>query len=339
MVVDVSNKLPKSTSTSGFWLFAPVAFCFALLLGTVLIHDGSRDSSVKMAVEQERLHITTHGFRAAVLLLNAAAKLAEERGIVYTALMRGGSLTPQEYVSVWERRASADFILEEALAQVEAGLGLSRNASMMTNLMERRAELEETRKAFDQISISSELPSPEMWFATSSRLIGAAESLLLLVHHKVVNIAPEAKAGLAIQHYVWIAGEYAGRERALLSGMIAQNKPLESPTLQYTMKYRNRVLNAWLSAKRVVETLHDHLPSGVMASVSSVDHVYFGDLQERRKELEIASANNQTYPVSAEAWFTTATEAMQPIFQFGELAVSTLLAPTLGTPRQPQTSG
>ncbi len=112
--------------------------------------------------------------------------------------------------------------------------------------------------------------------------------------------------------------EYAGRERALLGGIIAGRKPIPSKTLETLKQYRALVENASgqvLALKELSTT-----PQKLSSVISLYEKGFLEEYQVLRQKVYAASEAGGAYPVKGGEWIEAATKAINTA-----LAVSNMI--------------
>ncbi len=102
--------------------------------------------------------------------------------------------------------------------------------------------------------------------------------------------------------------EFAGRERAVLGGIIASGKPIPPATKETLVGYRALVENASdaiLSQKNLSGT-----PDDLSSAISAYEAEFLGGYQQLREKIYSASANGEPYPISGGDWIGAATKAI-----------------------------
>lgn len=302
-----------------FYRFGP-ALAAAVLAGFtlgVLPWRGGPDESPMAA----RHSAHTQGYRASELLLNAAANLTEERGLVYTALQGGGFPSVESRAAIRQKRELSNQAFREALYLIRTGFAAAPEAKLTRTVEYELGKLEALRESVDRWQRDADDPGrPLQWFSAASRLMVFTGELMQLVHSRIraAGVDPSADAGLRLQHLALVLSDLAGRERALISGAITRQQPLSGGFLGVIFAYRGRINGIW----RTVETIaaEQDLSPEVRETLQAVKSSYFDDLERTRRRLRQLSEAGAPYTISAADWFEQSTRSIARMIEMGSRA-------------------
>ncbi len=256
---------------------------------------------------------------AADAAIKAAGIEALERGLTATLLADPAAAKPDEVAKLHELRADGDGFYRQAIAQAdglrEARRGQALGASLK-RLADRRQALETARRAVDG-ALDAKRPglAPKVWIGT---MTGFIEALAQVRRDAFVATDPLDEAyrnNLQIKEIVFLASEYAGRERATLGSAIAGKQPLMPEQRELLGRYRAIVdLNLATLAALIDQTPPGSEPRKAMAALQAEFQGRF----ERMRVQVYAGAGKGEYPVEAAAWIKAATGGIDSILAMSE---------------------
>jgi methyl-accepting chemotaxis protein len=123
---------------------------------------------------------------------------------------------------------------------------------------------------------------------------------------------------------MWVVSEYAGRERALVGGMITRNAHLEEDHLAMLAEYRGRLEQSWASIE--VYSRRSFANPDVVSAVAAAKAEFFSSFSTLRDSVYKADAENRPYPVGGNEWMTAATRGIDSL-----LALSDVLGKATGS--------
>ncbi|MBT4489093.1 MAG: HAMP domain-containing protein, partial [Rhodospirillaceae bacterium] len=257
--------------------------------------------------------------KTADLLLASGNNWAVERGATNAALNRAEAVADPARAVIDKRRATADAAFTEAVAALRAD---GFPASGLTEAEKNFADIAALRKQVD-----SELAKPKAqrdtaivrgWVPNITNLIIASQDIRGQLFEGI-DLDGEATQLVSLKHFAWLMSEYAGRERAVMGGIIGGGKPVTSEKLSLLSGFRGRVEAAW---KIIQGAASDENMSGdVKSSVRTAATNYFGEFQEMRLQVYAAGTGSALYPVDGSAWINQATNGINSL-----LAVNTAVA-------------
>ena len=246
-------------------------------------------------------------------LLSAAGHWAVERGATNSALAFSKKVPQDMRDIVMIRREKADQAYANALAMLE-GVEFEGKASLIEETQSAYQTIVELRKAVDANMDKSKIlrsgKVTKAWVPTMSNLVVVSQKL----RFSVGEVLSASDAGLSQQtqmkHFAWVMSEYAGRERAVIGGMLSANTALNSARHEALAKFRGRVENAWDSTEKLARTNHDE---GVLRAIKNAETVYFGTFQPTREAIYEAGIEGEDYPLKPKEWIDQSTAAIDTI--------------------------
>lgn len=261
-------------------------------------------------------------FSAVDQLASAAAHVAAERGLVYTALVSGRPLPDAQRAQLDTHRREAKKAFDGALEQARApGLAGSGNALLGLTLARDRldemrahasARLNGPHQAADQALARS-------WFIESSRLLARTEGFV--DHLQAVLPGPAGSQGqalLQLQRLALAVAIAAGRERAAVSAALASSSPVPAriPNLDFS-DGRRRIEMSWREIRQMADVV---AAPELDALIERIERTYFGDIRDARHRLTQLSNSGAMQPSAATAWFERMSAAIDQFVALGRTA-------------------
>ncbi|HEY0852140.1 MAG TPA: methyl-accepting chemotaxis protein [Bradyrhizobium sp.] len=258
--------------------------------------------------------------RISQLLLRSAGQWAVERGLTNGALKSPDLVPAERRAEIARTRAVADEAFREAAT-------LLRAVPAMKGAETKVADAEKAVQAFvafrsnvDQSlgKPATERPSNviEGFFPEITGLIEVAGNKLRLTLETLTSPPTTTLSQLATyRHLAAQMAENAGRERALLNGVISSRTKLTADKLRHVLGARGQVELAWdtISAMRQ----RSGTPSKIVDAIAGVDAEYFGKYGETRNAV-LAAAETGDYRISGSEYMSRATTAINSILRLAE---------------------
>ncbi|WP_173012716.1 methyl-accepting chemotaxis protein [Niveispirillum sp. SYP-B3756] len=238
----------------------------------------------------------------AAAMLAAAGKLAVERGTTNGALA-SADVTETVRANITKARAAVDATLTAALAvQKEAGEATGRLSGIQTAVAQARSRAD--------AGLGGTGPKePAPWFATTTAQI---EGLLSLARDSVsdVPLTEEQKLmeGIAVTTDLAIISEHLGRQRGLLAGIIASEKPPSDTQLAAIGNAGGAIAISLANADARAARLGQAFLASTKAAADATSTV-----NARLKDVLAAASAGQPYPVSSQEWFQQVTKAIDAV--------------------------
>ncbi|MEW9612420.1 methyl-accepting chemotaxis protein [Shinella sp. S4-D37] len=272
--------------------------------------------------------IMQHNAEMGDRLLSSAASLAIERGLTNTALSAEAATDPATITRIAELRRSGDGALEAALERLVGGADFAGRDALIRSVRQNLDALVALRRDIDrQLPLSADARNAGVvaqWVPAITALIMSSQDLRIAAQEVPVTALARTQIMLDLRQAMWVVSEYAGRERALVGGMIARNAHLEEDHLATLAEYRGRLEQSWASIE--VYSSRSFANPAVVSAVAAAKAEYFGSFSTLRDSVYKANAENGPYPVSGDEWMTTATRAIDSL-----LALSDVLGKATGS--------
>jgi methyl-accepting chemotaxis protein len=256
---------------------------------------------------------------AAELLIKSAGDWAVERGLTNAPLNAIDPVAADRRAQIAERRQIAD-------RAFKAGLERARQIPEMAGAQPMLSEAEQAFRAFEQFRrrVDDALAKPESarepevvksFVPMITKLIGIAQDLRLVMETQAR--APEANLVQLVQvrHLVAEMAENAGRQRAVLGGVIAAGEAMPIKQIGWVAQAHGRVLAGW-DVVRVLRNRAD-TPTEVGAAIDTVEQEYFKKYDQLR-EAVFAGTEKGVYPVQATEFVDRSTAAINTILKLAK---------------------
>ncbi len=267
-------------------------------------------------------------------ILTAALHQARERGAANTALGQvgtGGIPAAAVLRNIEAARRDSIEEMEEALALARAlerrGLGGGRMTRQLDLAEQAWSDLQAARQRVDESVRGGTLRiDGAEWVRTATAAIDAAADLRMAAFGAAGHIYAARFNNTEIKQALWLAGEYAGRERALWGGVIARGEPLTAEEAARLARFQSIVDLQLNFVRRVVSPIyldpdHHHAPflEPYRRAWGDVERIFLGSYAELRTRLEAAGARGEPYPVDGAEWFRRSTEAIDTLLMVNEV--------------------
>ena len=257
--------------------------------------------------------------RMADQLLAAAAEQARERGLGAALLSRlaEGDGDPALAGRLPNLRAQGDAALTQALTLGEELADDSLRASLDQVRAAWIALREARRRIDDSAPGQLAIPASE-WVATATALIDSAARLRDTPFLPNSALQSAAFKNTQLKQAVWLASEYAGRERAQLAMAIASARPLPEATRQELLGFRSIVERQLAYLRDVgLPLLRQGADSGIDGAWARVQAEFverFGAARER----VYAGAASGAYELDDQQWLTVSTAGIDSLLALGQ---------------------
>ena len=265
-------------------------------------------------------------------LIRAAGQQAVERGVTNTVLnVRLGHHAPSAELldAMGERRQRGDAELEQALGLADELVGRGwGGATVRDAVIALRDQWQRTRAARTAVDAGTgdaQGMDPDSWVITITGLIEAGTRL------RRTAFLPDAVAAgdkfqVAVYHNIqikqalWLASEYAGRERAVLGGAIAARQSLDPGLRARLSGYRGIVDLQLAYIDEAMSTLfgaRQGMHPGVQSAHDDMRRVFVDGFQRTREQV-YAAAGSGAYPLDGAEWIRRSTQAIDTLLALSE---------------------
>jgi len=272
--------------------------------------------------------IMQHNAEIGDRLLSSAALLAIERGVTNTALSAEAATDPVTITRIAELRQSGDEALKAVLGRLVGDADFAGRDALIRNVRQNHEALVALRRDIDrQLPLSAgarDAGVVAQWVPAVTSLIMSSQDLRIAAQDVPATALARTQIMLDLRQAMWVVSEYAGRERALVGGMIARNAHLEADHLSTLAEYRGRLEQSWASIE--VYSSRSFANPAVVSAVAAAKAEFFGSFSTLRDSVYKANAENRPYPVGSNEWMTAATRGIDSL-----LALSDVLGKATGS--------
>jgi methyl-accepting chemotaxis protein len=264
-------------------------------------------------------------------LLVASAEAAKERGAT-AILLSDTNPNLEDLNRLTEIRSAGDAGYRQALDVLDAMLALRDDngelALQRDALLEERHTFEKARErvdfhARDAGSAEAQLSSAA-WVGIATNYIDAQSRVRMASTRASEGAQLATYANLRIKQPIFVAAEFAGRERAILGAHIRENKPIAAKTREQLLVYRGLVDEA---IRNVVDLKSaPNLEENLRQAINGMERNFLGTWEIRRRQI-LATPAESTYPIDAQQWYNEATQGIDSILAVGQTASATVVSP------------
>ena len=305
-----NRRMALSIRTLLFFIVA--AFMAALLYVASTNLLSAWDTMRSARIMQENVEIGD-------LLLSSAGSLATERGITNTALSAASATEQATTARIAELRGNTDKALDSALEHLGSAEFSGRDR-LIQSVRQNRDALAALRRDIDrQLTLASEARDSGIvaqWVPAVTALIMSSQDLRIAAQEVPATALARTQIMIDLRQAMWIVSEYAGRERALVGGMIARNAPLDSERLATLAAYRGRLEQSWTMIE--VYSNRPFANPAVLPAIAAAKAEFFGSFGALRDNVYAANAEKRPYPVSGDEWMTSATRAIDSLLALSD---------------------
>ncbi|MCW8991662.1 MAG: PAS domain S-box protein [Gammaproteobacteria bacterium] len=250
------------------------------------------------------------------LLVWANTRIAQERGLTTIALMRPRNISAEELAALVQLREENDRRLDAVMA---AATNFARHTSSpqlsaaLQQLGERIDALRQARRQADALLQQPQTGGTAAFIDATTALIGAMATLRHISQAPDSDITPDNPIFHETLHTVT---EMAGRERALLGGVIAAQRPLTDNELQTLWMIRGVFEGSREKFTRATRRYAGL--AGVDAARARMEQAFEGDFGSLRETVLLAGRKGSAYPVDAATWYREATAAIDAVLAYGD---------------------
>ncbi|MDP6427360.1 MAG: methyl-accepting chemotaxis protein [Rhodospirillales bacterium] len=248
-------------------------------------------------------------------LIIAAGNWAVERGVSFGALKAPNAAPAKTVNAIKGRRAGADAAFKKGLALVKKSPDFDRKAKLIAEVESLYGKAVALRSKVDTMlarpASARDASVTQTIVPTMTALILKSQEINRGAAKRVGQADPAIADFLTVKFNAWKMGEFAGRERAALAGVISAGVPLTSKQIATMSNYRGRVENAWEELKSYAASSGAH--KAVKGAIGTADKGYFGGFQKIRGAVYEASFNSTKFPLNGGEWINKATQAIDSL--------------------------
>ncbi|MBI5885321.1 MAG: HAMP domain-containing protein [Deltaproteobacteria bacterium] len=252
-------------------------------------------------------------------ILAAAGEEAKERGYTATALSMKTVVAPTLRAMINDARKKGDAEYAKALTLARTLMANEGGKSPLKVSFEKTAGaykvVEAARAEVDgQLDKVEKTYPVQGWVKLMTALIeeGADMRLAALTSGgETSQTAGEAmRLNLEVKQAIWLASEYAGRERAAVGNLLSSGAPMDAVVLDKLHSMRT-VVDINLRPIFRLRDMNNADPE-VLKSITRMEAVFLGSFEQVRKDVYGAGQSGK-YPIDAGNWIRESTEGIDSI--------------------------
>ncbi|WP_193369628.1 methyl-accepting chemotaxis protein [Pelagibius marinus] len=292
----------------------------ALLVGIVVVL--TTNSALDAWRQMSEARLVQANNHTADLFLESAANWAAERGITNAALSSWDAATPEQREAIDQRRAASTKAFEEALVELEKEPEFAGKDDLVAKLKAAYQKVVELRSRVDadlaKSKIERDAEVTKTWVPTMTGLIMTSQHLRQVSQFRPDTIATQIQMLSDLKQALWVMSEYAGRERAVIGGILSSGSRIEPAALQRLANFRGHLEQAWNQVQ--IYLASENASPLIVEEAKKVEELFFGSYQELRLSIYEAGLAGNGYPVSAGIWIEKATGAINELTKMASIA-------------------
>ncbi|MCW8931532.1 MAG: methyl-accepting chemotaxis protein [Gammaproteobacteria bacterium] len=255
-------------------------------------------------------------------IIAATAEEAKERGFTanYLSLMAQGKSPSRGKIDQF--RQSGDESVQKAFEVAQQLASESWGGTeFQTALSESKNDWQQLKIAREKIDNKTAIPVSE-WVDQMTQFIQSFSRLRQMAFAPNNHQAGAVYNNSIIKQAVWAIGEYAGRERAIVAGLIASSTPISNEKRITLAKYRGIVEFQLDYLKKtamplITNSKHEQFSEQINNNWQQIENNFLGSYQTLREDV-YKVAETGKYPISASEWLSQATSAINSVLKFNE---------------------
>jgi methyl-accepting chemotaxis protein len=263
--------------------------------------------------------------QASQLLLQSAGQWAVGRGITNALLKSPEAVSSERRAELVKTRAGADRAFRDAIARL-------RDVPEMKTAEKRISDAEATFQAFQNIRAKVDANLDKAGAERDAQVVDgfvpaitdlidiAANRLRLTLETLTSPPTAELSRLVSVRHLIALMAENAGRERALLGGVIGARAALTADGVRNIANFRGQVQLAWDTVAPLAQ--RPGFPAKVVEAIQSVENDYFRGYGKVRDEI-LATAAAGDYKITGSEYIVKATTAINSILRLAEAVGAT----------------
>jgi HAMP domain-containing protein len=255
-------------------------------------------------------------------LLDTTAYWARERGLIAVALAAPAAADAATQSGIDSARKEADEHYKEGVNRLKAGVVFANKDRLMAEAEAAYQRLVDMRRAVD-----AELKKPADQRSAELRAGAVPVVTTAIERLKAMRLASDfagdsndavMAAYAQLKHNLWVISEFAGRQRALLGGHIADRRQLTAETRQTIGAYMGRIDLAIDVANAIVE--HPRIAPVMKEETAAMRRTFFEEFGAVRHAVIEAGIKGGDYPLTAQEWIAAATKGVDSVLRLSDVA-------------------
>lgn len=305
-------KLLKNLSIKSF-LIGVVGILTIVL---VIITLSSVISNYNYSIEVERVDVANE---MADYLLEASGYFAKERGMTSMALNLSAAADAQTIQKLHEVRSKAEEALNKAKPLFNKLSESLDPANELLKTSQAQMEKQHNELVAARKKIDATLPAIEKSYNASDFIKLSTEGIETTAATRLAAFTSNAseatlqealRLNLELKQAIWLAGEYAGRERALLANYITHKRPFEVTVIERLNTYRSIVDINMTIIQRLKYT--NGINADVIAKIKHMEEIFLEKFETTRRTV-FAGGVSGNYPITGPEWIAASSEGIDTI--------------------------
>lgn len=252
--------------------------------------------------------------KASQLALKLNNKIALERGYTATLLANKNNYHEEQKTLLKTFRNETDKILKDFRLQLE-NLSDKKQSTLFLKEFDNinKLFLKNREQADHYLNNDQNNFDYQLWFNNITLRIQAINDLHASLLSPVNEEDHLVQYGFLIKDILFTLSENAGRERALISTVLSQNRPFNSGEYKLLGQYKNISKYTVQRLKKILKYFPE--TPAIRTALNRLNKIYLHDYQNLRNALVNKSSVGQGYPINSFDWFNQATTAVNAILQ------------------------
>ena len=255
-------------------------------------------------------------------LLYAAQFWAVERGVTNSALAYALKAPQDVRDSIANKREKADKAYMSALANLET-IKFDGKDEAVASLEKLHDGIVKKRKLVDAALDKSQMLRSnslfKSWVPDMTKLILESQQLRYIVGQRFSLTDAQLASQNQLKHNAWLMSEYAGRERAIVGGLISSKLAINTKTYNKLSKYRGHVEEAYDNISQLAGISKSR---EIKKSVESAEYSFFVEFQSARDKIYGAGLEGEPYPLTTSEWIKASTEAINSVLAIKDASIT-----------------
>ena len=264
--------------------------------------------------------IMHHNAEVGGVFLTSAKLLATERGVTNTALAAAAAADPEKVAWIAELRRRGDVALVSALESARDETDFLGKDALIATVRQNRDAFVSLRRDIDrQLSLPGSARDGALvdrWVPAVTALIKSLQNLHVTAQEVPATALVHTQIMLDLRQAMWVVSEYAGRERAIVGGMIARQERFDDESLGMLAEYRGRLEQSWALVE--VYAGRSFANPAVLRAIEVAKAEFFGTFGTVRESVYTASSEGRPYPLNADEWVAAATRAIDSLLALSD---------------------
>jgi methyl-accepting chemotaxis protein len=292
----------------------------ALLVGIVVLLTAQSAFDAWRKMSESRLVESNNS--TADLFLESAGNWAVERGVTNAALASEAAVTPERRSAIDQRRVAADRAFQGALEALQREPEFPGRSDLieavrggLQKVVALRGQVDD---ALAKAKSQRDPKTAQDWVPTMTGLIMASQHLRQVSQFRPQSIASQIQQLRDLKQALWVMSEFAGRERAVIGGIIDSGSAIAPQALDRLANFRGHLELAWDQVKDYLET--QNASPLIKQQAQAVEQKFFKDYETVRQGVYGAGLAGQPYPLDGTSWIAESTAAIDQLIALATTA-------------------